>query len=330
MRFLSLALSLILLSPARAQDVGEEPLPLAAKTWLNYAGAPPSLAELRGRTVMVHFFRMKDITTKAHFNLMRRFHHDHADKGLVILGMTDAPLARVEEYMAKDNLPFAVGVGTEMFDTWRVPSDFHQVTLGTDGLIYARGPSNSMWNGKLLKGLKGADRLGERACLRLVPDGDFGRGSAKTLRGLEQGELAKALKTVEGQLAKDTTTPETRAAAQRIQEAVQQHVEQLMEQLERNLERRDVLLVEAVLDGLTDDLARHALGQAARDRREELGRDEDFQLEVEAAHDFEKLMVAYYKRGYSKNVARAEKLMEKYPDTRAAEKTRNWYQQRSL
>ncbi len=320
----------LLPQPVRAQDVGEEPFELAAQTWLNHAGADPSLESLEGRTVIVHFFRIKDAATLAHFGVLRKFHYEHADKGLVVLAVTDASRGSVEEYLAKDNLPFAIGIGTEMFDTWNVPGSFHQVTLGTDGLIYARGPANSMWNGKLLKGLKGAQRLGDRASLRFVPEGEFGRGSDKTLARLGDGELAKALKIIEGQLAKTATTAQTRAEAQRLQAAIEAHVKHLMEQLERNLERRDVLLVEEVLEALTDDLARHPLGQAARDRREELSRQGDYAEEVEAAHAFVKLMGAYYQRGYSKNVARAEKLMKKYPATRAAELTRNWYQQRSL
>ena len=69
---------------------------------------------------------------------------------------------------------------------------------------------------------------------------------------------------------------------------------------------------------------RHPLGEPARERLAELEKDEAFAEEIEAAEQYERLVDAFFRRGYAKNLARFEKLVEDFPETRAAEKMKNY------
>lgn len=306
-----------------AQDVGDPAGPLRAAQWYKWVGDGPSTESLLGQTLLVHFF----VTEKprlAGLLTLAKFHNEHADKGLVILAVTPDPPEKVEELLRDYPVPFAVGAGADIGRDWGVPGKYAQIVVDPEGEIFYRAnASNAVWNGKLLKALKGAKRLKERAHLKLTPRGEYGRRAKKAIDLLRKGELAKAVAALEATLARKGPDEE-RADAEKLLAAVEAHVQSLTAQIEKAIEMREVLLANGALEALADDLGKHILGRPARLRLTDLEADPAHRRELEAAQQYEKLIDAFFIRGYEKNEKRFEKLREDYPGTSAAEKARQW------
>lgn len=303
----------------------QRPPALSAGKWINWIGDGPTLESLEGRTVLVHFFVCKKPKNSVWLGLLK-IHHDHAAKGLVILAVTRDSARAVEKLLEDHPLPFPIGAASNMAKTWGVSGDYGQVLLDRHGEIFYRtDAANGIWNGKLLKGLKGSDRVGEAGILRLVPTESYGRRLKKALGQLADGKLAKALASLTSILEASASKPDDLEEAASLKKAVEVHVATLMEQIEAALERREVLPARSVLKVLAKEFKRHPLGEAARKRLAELEQDEDFAREVEAAEEYEHLVEAFFRRGWSKNLTRFEKMTEDFPDTRAAQKMRNYW-----
>lgn len=310
------------------QDIGEPALPIDSPVWINLVGALPSLELLRGQTVILHFFGGGG--RQANFNYPRKYHHKYRDKGLIVLGITSLPQERLDKVMERENIPFPIAVESDMGGTWGLSSSNYQITIGTDGNVFFRGPTNSLWNGKLLKGLKGADRYGERQALRLVPSGEFSKSAKKALGLMAAGKLKKALKVLDASIAKGAPGSEKRIDADSLRNAIDEHVALLVQQMNANAKRGEVLIVRDTLAVLVKELKGHPLGDAVREIDLRLAEDQAFLTEVAAAEEYENLISAYYSRGLEKNMARFRKLIEKYAGTRTAQKARNVLHGRSM
>jgi len=305
---------------AVAQKLGDPAPPISADTWIGWIGDGPSSEALLGRTVLVHFF-VTEKPRQASWLTLLKFHHDYADKGLVILAVTADSSAKVESMLADFPLPFPVGAASDMHGDWEVRGKYAQFLVTPNGELYFRADSaNGVWNGKLLKALKGADRLKERAPGRLVPPEEFGRKAGKALDLLAEGQLGKALAALERTRDGGSTTAEDRADAERLIEATEKHLERVAGQIEAFLDNREVLPATAALEFLAKDLKRHPLGERFMERLDELAQEPEHQRETLAAEEYEKCVQAFFSRGWQKNLARFEKLVERYPATRAAEK----------
>ena len=62
-----------------------------------------------------------------------------------------------------------------------------------------------------------------------------------------------------------------------------------------------------------------------RSERREARRDPAVKLEVEASAQYDKLVDAFFTRGWEKNLSRFQKLVEEFPETRTAEKMQNYW-----
>ncbi len=308
---------------------------IEAGEWVNLIGENPTLANLKGRGVLLHFFgppedqrnvKPDDPLGQAYFPLIRKFEHDYGSKGLVILGFCNQSKSKVEEYLASYNVPYPVAIGGSARSTFGVDSPNHLILLDRNGETFWRGPCNGMWDGKMLKGLKGAKRLGEREALALHLSESLDKRAGKAANQCADGELAKALKTLDLLLANERTTPEDRGEAELVLEAIKEHVALLLTQIEACLEWGEVLDAVAALEVLSKELKKHDLGVAPAARLAEVLADDRMKVEIEAAELYEKIMDAYWMRGLKKNLARFQKLIDAYPNTRAAEKVRNLLQ----
>jgi hypothetical protein len=310
------------------QEEGEPALAIDSPQWINLVGAIPSLELLNGQVVMLHFFEKGG--RAANFNYPRKYNHDYGDKGLVVLGVTTLTLEELDEELEMENVPFPIAVESDMAKRWRVTRPNYQITIDTDGNVYHAGSGNSLWNGKLLKALKGADRYGQRQALRCVPSGEFSKSAKKALALMSAGELKKALKVIDTSIAREAEGTEKRIDAESLRKILDEHVALLLKQMELNAERGEVLIVRDALAVLNKDLSGHPLGEAVQSLDARLAEDKQYQNELQAAEEFQKLIKAYYQRGLEKNQARFKKLTETYPGTHAAQMARNVMQHRSL
>lgn len=283
------------------------------------------MASLNGRTVLVHFFVCEEPKKAAWLGLLK-FHHDHVDKGLVILAVTRDSRSDVKNLLDDYPLPFPVGAASDMQSTWASGSDYGQVVLDTHGKVFFRvDTSNGTWNGKLVKALKGSDRLGAKACLRFVPGGNHGKRVRRVLELTGAGKLAKAFAALDAVDASTSASEDDREEAIALRKALEDHVATLMEQIEEMLERREVLPAQGALEALEKELKEHPLGEAIRARISSCSDDETYSVELEAAEEYERLVESFWRRGWKKNIVRFEKLVEKYPETRAAQKMKNFW-----
>lgn len=313
------------LQAQRRPEIGDVPPEISARKWFHWVGDGPKLESLKGRAVMVHFFVTKE-PKKAQWLTLLKFYNDHKDKGLLILAVTRDGAGSVEQMLRDFPLPFPVGAGSEMQSTWVASGNYGQVILDRNGEIFYRtDAANGTWNGKLLKAMRGAERPKEEAYLQFFPVEEYGKGMKRAIGFLAEGKLAKSLALLEGIIAKETTDDEARTEARNLLSEIDDHVELLMEQIEDNLHRREVLLARAALETLAKELKKHVLGEPARERLVQLEEDEEYAEELEAAEQYDRLVELFFRRGWSKNLARFEKLLEDFPDTRAAEKMENYW-----
>ena len=318
------ALLLALTPSVLAQELGEPARELDASHWFNWIGDGPTIEGLRGRTILVHFFMVEE-PEKNGFMTLCKFHEEHADKGLVILAVAPDAMGSVRRLLGEYPLPFAVGAGCRDKGVWGIEQDRGQVLIDAKGNVYYRAEAaNGVWNGKLLKALKGSKRLGDAAALAYLPRAEYTKRWKAVLSDLAQGDLAKALGKIERVTENEKSAPGDVAEGDELLDEVEAHVERLHEQVEEELERGEVLRARAALAALAKDLKRHPLGTRAIARLEELDGDEEHLHEVEAAEQFEDLVTAFFVRGLEKNRAKFDRLIEGHAGTAGAAKAQAW------
>lgn len=312
--------------PVSAQEVGEPANDLTADHWYNWIGDGPTIQGLRGRTVLVHFFKVEE-PEKNGFLTLCKFHQDHAAKGLVILAVASEAKGVVRRMLQDYPLPFPVGAGCKDRSAWGIEADRGQVLIDPRGNVYYRADAaNGVWNGKLLKALKGSKRLGARGVLAYRPPEEYSKRWASTLGDLADGELAKGLSRIERVLGNDKSDAADIEEGDALTSDVEAHVDSLLLQIDGELERGEVLRARSALGALAKDLKRHALGARPIARLAELDGDDGHLRELEAAEQYESLVTAFFTRGLEKNRSKFDRLIEGFTGTHAAQKAHAWVQ----
>ena len=318
--FISLTLSMFTFAgAAAAQSEGERAEAIYARDWFHWIGEEPRLEAFEGRALLLHFFVCEE-PKKSNWLGMMRAQREFGDKGLQILAITPDDAGTVEALLEEFPLPFPVGAGSGMNSEWGM-GEYGQVLIDSKGVVFYRaGASNAVWDGKINKVLRNTKRLGARAHLRLTPKGEQPKKLKKAIDFLSEGQLAKADAALE-KIA-STGKEEEQAAAAELREELKGHVERVLGGVRRELERGEVLFARAVLEEFAEDLKKHALGEGARALLAELESDEKHAEEVKAAETLAGIVDAFFRRGWEKNEARWERLMEEHPTTHAAKVTR--------
>jgi hypothetical protein len=327
-RFLTALLFLPLPGAARAGVPAQIAKPrhapaFEAAQWLNWVGETPSVDNLRRRTVLLFLFSAKGDAKRAWWPVLREYEHENKDKGLVILAMCPEPAADAREYMRHHNLPFAVGAGGNVKQSLGTNDDYHQILVDPEGMIVWEGPTNGLWNGKLMEGMRGAKRFGDRAILVFHPNGAFGKILSPAIDKLADGEIVKGLKAIEAASADPHATDEDKKAAEVLKSQVEEHVTHLLAQIEELIQAREVLTATQDLAVIAKELRDHELGKRAASRGEELAKDPAFQKETKAAKTYEEIYDDFQHLGLKKNAERLKKFIEDNAGTRAAEKAAN-------
>ncbi len=135
---------------------------------------------------------------------------------------------------------------------------------------------------------------------------------------LGEGQLAKAADTLEKIITSSSGKEEDRLAATKLKESLKAHVSAVLGMVQTERLRGEVLLAMRALNALAEDLKKHALGAEAVALLAELSADEEHVEEVEAAERLAHIVDGFFRRGWEKNKARWERLVEEHPTTRAA------------
>ena len=302
---------------ASAQDEGERAAPIEASTWFGWIGEEPRLEAFEGRAVLLHFFVCKE-PKKSHWLGVMRAQREFGEKGLQILAVTPDGAGAVKTLLDEFPLPFPVGAGSGMNSEWGM-GEYGQVLIDAKGEVFYRaGASNAVWDGKILKVIRNTKRLGERAHLRLTPEEEQPKKLSKAVDLLGEGQLAKAADALEKIITSGSGKEEDRLAATTLRESLKAHVSALLGMIEAERSRGEYLLAMRALTALAGDLKKLPLGAEAVARLAELSADERHIEEVAAAEKLAHIVEGFFRRGWEKNKARWERLVEEHPTTRAA------------
>lgn len=125
------------LAPGKLTPVGK-PAPAPALDLATYDGKRISLAELRGKTVLVNFWATWCEPCIAEMPAMDRLQKELANDGLVVLGVNfGESSARIEQFLAKTpvGFPLLVDPNRDAGKAWKVrilPASF---VVGPDGRV---------------------------------------------------------------------------------------------------------------------------------------------------------------------------------------------------
>jgi thiol-disulfide isomerase/thioredoxin len=124
--------------PAQAATlVGKAAPEISIQDWLN--SPPLTLAALRGKIVVVEFWATWCLPCRKSIPHLIELHKKFSDQGVVILGLTDEPKAKVEPFAKEMGMVYPVGCGSKSSDAYGVTGIPHAAIVDTAG--------NIVWDG---------------------------------------------------------------------------------------------------------------------------------------------------------------------------------------
>jgi thiol-disulfide isomerase/thioredoxin len=132
-------LAVALAFTARAADlkVGDQAPEINAKGWVNTDSA--SLAASSKKIVVVEFWATWCGPCKAAIPHLIELNGKFKDKGVVIMGMSNEPLAKVKPFAEEMKMNYFVGAGSTSFKDYGVSGIPHAFVIAPGGKIVWRG-----------------------------------------------------------------------------------------------------------------------------------------------------------------------------------------------
>lgn len=146
--------------PRIGASVGEPggPPEVSAGAWLNWSGAaPPALAALHGKVVVVEFWATWCGPCVQGIPHLNDLHNEFAKDGLVILSLTEQERGPVADFVARKGatMAYAVGAESESAAAYGVTGIPRAFVVGRDGkLLWAGHPQEERFDTAVLEALK--------------------------------------------------------------------------------------------------------------------------------------------------------------------------------
>lgn len=163
MRIAVLATSVLMLSlggckPRQAPPAAPALPEINAARWLNTDVNPVTLANLRGKVVVLEFWATWCPPCRASIPHLVELHHKYKDQGVVIIGLTDEDYdrANIGEFVQTMNMPYIIGTGSTSAQDYGVRGIPHAVVIGRDGRLIWRGHPMSGLDEAVQTALSGA------------------------------------------------------------------------------------------------------------------------------------------------------------------------------
>lgn len=242
-------------------------------------------------------------------------YEENREKGLVVLAVSNEELESVEPYVESFALPFPVAAGSrtggllgQMVGQRGIP---HSYLVDPEGDLVWHGHPSELTSGVLREALAGASAPGPKDALAWR--GEVEGAPDEVLELAARGELAEALETLEESGATD-------GGAAALKEALDAHVADLRAQVQKAFDQRKVRTALTNLEVLVDEFERTDLGDELEEWLERMEDDESIQRELEAVELLDRALLIGRKRGEDKAKRHFERVVEKFPGTRAAER----------
>jgi thiol-disulfide isomerase/thioredoxin len=123
---------------AGADLVGKEAPEIKADGWFN-SEKGVTLKTLRGKPVVVEFWATWCGPCRKTIPHLAELHKKYKDSGLVIVGLTDEPKDKVEEFTKKIEMPYVVGYGSNTSDDYNVKAIPQAFVVNAEGKIVWEG-----------------------------------------------------------------------------------------------------------------------------------------------------------------------------------------------
>lgn len=119
-------------------EIGAVPPPLDVPDWSNI-DPPPTLESLRGKVVLIDFWKSRCATCVKLVPHLNRIHAQYKDQGLVLLAITTQDKKWIEKFMEVNPIRYAVGMGSTSQYDYGIPSIPYSFVIGRDGMVKWRG-----------------------------------------------------------------------------------------------------------------------------------------------------------------------------------------------
>lgn len=103
------------------------------------AGAKISLADLRGKVVLIDFWATWCGPCVRSIPHLIKMHEQYAAKGLVIVGHTDGSSKNIEEFIKEKGIPYVISQGSDIGKGYGVSGIPHVVLVDVEGNVAWRG-----------------------------------------------------------------------------------------------------------------------------------------------------------------------------------------------
>lgn len=269
----ALAAILVLASGTRAapaEDVGASAPAVEAEDWINFPGAAPSWASLKGRAILVDRWATWCGPCIASIPHLNEWHEKYEKKGLAIVGVTDEPSSKVKPFMAEKGAKYVIATGVKgVYQNSSIP---HAWLISPTGEVVWRGHPASLKDSLIEEQLKTA---------RMQPEFSLPKELQKAGAYLDAGAFGKGIEALERYLK----SPKDEAVATAAKEAIETATafgKGRLEDARKSAEAGQVTYAVGVVGELATSFRGTDIGKEAKTQQDAWKRDPKVRAELEA------------------------------------------------
>ena len=241
-----------------------------------------------------------------------------------MLALSSEPADKVEPYLEQLGVTLRTGANSATSGRFGVKGIPDAALIAPDGTLVWQGHPSSLSDSKIEEVLKDAKKPAEGGFLAFRPTVPAEGALEKAVEATIEGKLKKAYDeardVVEGGRASEAEKENAKALIAELD----QHVDDLMKAGEGALERLMMLDAMLVFETLADELSGTDPGDAAKQRIEQIEKDDRLSAELEAAEAYEKTRERASRLSTAKKRKKYEEFAGKYEGTKAAERALAW------
>lgn len=129
--------------PAGAVGVGQAAPEISAKNWIN-SEEPLALKNLKDKVVVVSFWLSSNPDCRRSIPVLKRLHHAHGSRGLVVIGLSNESTSTVRAYVKQTGMNYAVGANSTSAAAYGVRSTPYAYVVKQGQVIWAGNPLSGL------------------------------------------------------------------------------------------------------------------------------------------------------------------------------------------